>query len=66
MRSTITKEACKTISLIAEVLGTEFEQIAGNVFVTSESLFKLIESGTAIMAQHAHMSMLSILYNTNS
>ena len=50
LRSTITKEACKTISLVAEVLETEFEQIAGNVFVTSESLFKLMESGTTIMA----------------
>lgn len=66
LRSTITKEACKTISLISEVLETEFETIAANYFVTEVSLFKLMESGTAVMAQHAHRCVLSILYNTSS
>mgnify|MGYP000108323032 CR=1 FL=1 len=66
LRSTITKEACKAISLISEVLEAEFETVAANNFVTENSLFKLMESGTAVMAQHAHRCVLSVLYNTSS
>lgn len=66
LRSTITKEACKTISLIAEVLQSEFDLQAGNVFVTDISLFKLMESGNHMMAEHAHMCVVSILNNTLS
>jgi hypothetical protein len=66
LRSAITKETCKTISLISEILKNEFENQAANVFTTDVSLFKLMESGNHLMAEHAHMCFLSILYNTQS
>ena len=66
LRSAITKETCKTISLISEVLQNEFENQAANVFMTEVSLYKLMECGNHLMAEHAHFCVLSILYNTSS
>mmetsp|Transcript_27729 Transcript_27729/g.42027 ORF Transcript_27729/g.42027 Transcript_27729/m.42027 type:complete len:160 (+) Transcript_27729:250-729(+) len=66
LRSSITREACRTIALIAEVLQNDFDSHAGNLFVTDISLFKLMESGNHLMAEHAHNCVVSILYNTCS
>ena len=66
LRSTITKEACKTVCLIAEVLESEFEEQACKIFMTELSLFKLMEAANNVMAESAHLCVLSILYNTNN
>lgn len=66
LRSTIIKEACKTISLISEVLENEFELQAYLIFLTEQSLFKLMESANNVMAESAHLCTLSIVYNTIS
>ena len=60
------KEACKTVSLISEVLESEFEVQAYQTFLTEQSLFKLMESANNMMIEHAHACVLSILYNTIS
>ena len=66
LRSQITKEACKTIQLIAEVLEKEFEQQACSIFMTDLSLFKVMEGTNNVIVESAHNSVLAILYNTHS
>ena len=65
LRSVITKEVCKTISLMAEILQAEFDSHAP-MYLSGTCLFKLMESGNHVMAEHAHLAVLSILYNSSS
>ena len=62
LRSIITKEACKTISMMAEILAEEFTAHAP-YFLSGTCLFKLMESANSVMAEHAHYSVLSIVHN---
>ena len=65
LRSVITKEVCKTISLMAEILQAEFDPHAP-IYLSGTCLFKLMESGNHVVAEHAHLAVLSILYNSSS
>jgi hypothetical protein len=49
-RAVITKEVCKTISLMAEILQTDFEPHIP-IYLSGSCLFKLMESGNHIMAE---------------
>ena len=64
LRASVVKEVCKTISLMAQVLESNFEQQAGTIFMTDQALFKLMESSNGVMAESGHSCVLSILYST--
>lgn len=58
LRSAIVKEAAKTASLAAQILGDNFENCADRL---TDTLFKVLNSGTKIIADTAHSSLLEIL-----
>jgi hypothetical protein len=62
-RSAITKEACLAIQIMATVFKQDCfgEKLAGEEFVTENSLFKLMQVANNIMADHAHICMLTII-----
>jgi hypothetical protein len=62
LRSQITKEASKAIIVMAETLKQDFEPLAPR-FVSKLSLFKLLSSSKAIMAEHSHLCIIAILNN---
>ena len=64
-RSAITREAAKTISVMAEVLQDDFESLALK-FISSNSLIKLVQNANKIISEQGHLCVLAILYNVVS
>lgn len=48
---------------MAEILQAEFEPHIP-IYLSGSCLFKLMESGNHVMAEQAHLAILSILYNS--
>jgi hypothetical protein len=62
LRSQITKEASKSISLMAQILQQDFEPLAPK-FISKNSLYKLLNCANKIMAEHSHICIIAILNN---
>lgn len=54
LRSAVTKEASKTLRIMAQSLENEFNHLA-HKFMDSNALFKLVSSATKIIAEHGHL-----------
>jgi len=65
LRSQLTKEAAKTISVMAEVLQDDFEYLAVK-FVSATSLIKLVQNANKVISEHGHLATLAIVYNVVS
>jgi hypothetical protein len=60
LRSASAKEAGKTISILAQCLGDDFEQLAYK-FISKDSLFKLLHNGNKVLAEVANTTIVNIL-----
>ncbi|CDW87981.1 clip-associating protein [Stylonychia lemnae] len=64
-RSALTKEASKTIALMAEVMQDQFEILAQR-FIHPNSLIKLVQNANKIISEHGHLCIIAILHNVVS
>ena len=64
-RSALTKEASKTIALMAEILQDDFEALALR-FINANSLIKLVQNANKIISEQGHICVLAILHNVVS
>eukprot|EP00347_Sterkiella_histriomuscorum_P017130 403350553 len=62
LRSQITKEASKGISLMAQILQQDFEPLA-HKFISKNSLYKLLNAAKHVLAEHSHICIIAILNN---
>ncbi|CDW80330.1 clip-associated protein [Stylonychia lemnae] len=62
LRSQITKEASKGISLMAQVMQQNFEPLAHR-FISKVSLFKLLNAAKHVLAEHSHICIIAIINN---
>ena len=62
LRSAITKEAGKTIQILAQIMGEDFESLSLK-FLSKDSLIKLLHSGTKMLAENGHQTILGVLHN---
>jgi hypothetical protein len=63
LRTTIAREVCKTICLMTETLNDKIEQNIHAFLQSDQCLFKMMESGNGVLAEFAHNSILSVIYN---
>lgn len=65
-RTALSKDVCKSICLMAEILRTNLDQ-GINLFLQGEqNLLRLMESGNSVLAEAAHQCMLSFVYNLSN
>ena len=64
-RSAITREAARTITVMAEIIQDDFESLALK-FISQNSLIKLVQNGNKIISEQGHLCIMAILYNVVS
>ena len=64
-RSAIIRETSLTIQVMAQALGTQFEQL-GAKLLAQNSLLKLISNANKVIAEHGHTSIVATLFCSRS
>lgn len=65
LRSSLMKEACRTIVLLSEVYKSSFENIVDKLF-NSHMMYKLIISANKIIAENVNQAMIAIISNVKT
>lgn len=64
-RSAIIKETSITIQVLAQALGSSSESLTIKL-MSQNSLLKLIQNTNKVIAEYAHASVISTIYNSRS